>query len=331
MLTLKPDSVLNKRLFKLLQIVATFTLLGVVFYQAGLFSDSGQQRFLATLKNASLNLLVLSVLVGVLINLVSALKWHMLVRSQALGAGYWRIFAYYLVGQFYNMFLPTSVGGDVVRAYELGKFSGRQADSLASVFVERYTGVLTLLVVAAAAVLSQLSRFNQGFVVFSLVAFALGLGLIGWLVFDKRPYRWLRQVMVDMLPVTLKVFSKLDKLVDALDDYRTQPRVVMTAFVNSILFYFIAALNVYVTALVFNADVRFLDMLIATPIIMLLMNIPLSFGNIGLMEFAYTSIFTIVGYGAELGVAVALLMRLKSLFDGAMGGVMHPIFVTQKY
>jgi len=72
-------------------------------------------------------------------------------------------------------------------------------------------------------------------------------------------------------------------------------------------------------------------MLIATPIIMLLMNIPLSFGNIGLMEFAYTNIFLLMGYGAELGAAVAILMRLKSLFDGAMGGVFHPFFVTQKH
>ena len=109
---------MNKRLLKLLQIIVTLVLLAVVFYQAGLFSNEGQQRFLNILKNASLGLLTLSVLVGISINLVSALKWYMLTRAQALGAGYWRIFAYYLVGQFYNMFLPTSVGGDVVRAYE---------------------------------------------------------------------------------------------------------------------------------------------------------------------------------------------------------------------
>ncbi len=322
---------MNKRLFKLLQIVVTITLLGVVFYQAGLLSTEGQQRFIALLKNASLPLLILSVLVGVLINLVSAFKWFLLTQSQSLGAGYWRIFAYYLVGQFYNIFLPTSVGGDVVRSYELGKFSGRQADSLASVFVERYTGVLTLLLVAAAAVLSQLSRFNQGFVIVSLTMFALGLGLIGWLVIDKRPYNAVRAALLRKAPISAKVFAKLDTLVGSIDHYRAQPITIIVAFANSLLFYLVAALNVYVTALVFNADVRLVDMLIATPIIMLLMNIPLSLGNIGLMEFAYTSIFLAMGYGAELGAAVAILMRLKSLFDGALGGVLHPIFVTQKH
>jgi len=186
---------------------------------------------------------LLSVLVGIFINLLSAFKWFMLTQSQHLGAGFWRLFAYYLVGQFYNMFLPTSVGGDVVRSYELGRYSNRHADSLASVFVERYTGVLTLLIVAAAAVLSQLSRFNQGFVIVSLIAFACGLSVIGWLVVDKRPYQWLSDNIQRKLPFSAKVFTKLDKLVAALDSYRDQPKTITIAFINSMMFYIVAGLR----------------------------------------------------------------------------------------
>ena len=72
-------------------------------------------------------------------------------------------------------------------------------------------------------------------------------------------------------------------------------------------------------------------MLVATPIIMLIMNIPLSVGNIGLMEFAYAEVFTLMGYSPALGLSVAILMRIKSLVDGAMGGLLHPVFVTKKY
>ena len=49
------------------------------------------------------------------------------------------------------------------------------------------------------------------------------------------------------------------------------------------------------------------------------------------MEFAYTNVFMLMGYSAELGLSVALLMRLKSFVDGALGGVLHPLFVTQKH
>ncbi|NND81573.1 MAG: flippase-like domain-containing protein [Gammaproteobacteria bacterium] len=319
---------MNRKIFKILQIFITLALLTLVLHQAGLFAAEGRRAFVELLSGANFGYLFLSVLVGVLINMSSALKWFMLTRARGIAAGYWRIFCYYLIGQFYNQILPTSVGGDVVRSYQLGKFSGRQADALASVFVERYTGVLVLLLVAAVAVLSQSTVFDVPFVNASLTAFAIGLAGIAWLLFDQRLYRWVKQLVSAKLPLTGGVFAKLDKLLASVDVYKKNPTALMWAFINSLVFYFIAVLNVYVTALVFQIDVQFVHVLIATPIIMLIMNIPLSVGNIGLMEFAYVNVFQLLGYSPALALSVALLMRLKSLFDGAMGGLLHPFFIT---
>jgi len=165
----------------------------------------------------------------------------------------------------------------------------------------------------------------------SLCLFGLGLLTIGWLVFDQRPYRWVRNWVLDRFPAGEKVFLKVDKLRHSVDAFRENPRAIFVAFLNSVLFYIVAVFNVYITALVFNLDVSFTHMLIATPIIMVIMNLPISFGNIGLMEFAYTNVFLLIGYGPELGLSVALLMRLKSFVDGALGGVLHPLFVTEKH
>jgi len=283
------------------------------------------------LENADLRFLWLSIAIGVVVNLCSAMKWFMLTKSQGLGASYWRIFAYYVIGQFYNQVLPTSVGGDVVRSYELGKYSGRQADSLASVFVERYTGVLMLLMLAVAALITQFSRFSVGFVIASLFAFTIGLGLITWMLLDQRIYRATRAWITARISKTKLLFDKLDKLLASVNSYRDHPKAIYWAFINSFLFYAAAVINVYVTTLVFNIDVSLIDIAIATPIIMLIMNLPISIGNFGLMEGAYAGVFKLFGYDPLLGVSVALLMRLKSLVDGALGGVLHPIFVTQKH
>lgn len=321
---------MNQALFKSLQVLVTLALLTLVFYQVGLFSSEGRSGFLEVLKQARLDMLVLSFAVGVLINMSSALKWHMLVRARGIFASYWRIFCYYLIGQFYNQILPTSVGGDVVRSYQLGKYSGRQADALASVFVERYTGVLVLLLAASLAVISQLTLFGVKFVLLSLFGFSLALGFVAWMLLDQRLYLWVRRHSVNRLSFTAMVFDKLDKLLESVVVYRHNPQAVMWAFVNSLLFYFIAVLNVYVTCLVFDINVSFTDMLVATPIIMLIMNIPLSVGNLGLMEFAYISVFQLLGYSPALALSVALLMRIKSLFDAAIGGIMHPFFIENR-
>lgn len=321
---------MKKSYYKILQILITILLVILVSYQAGLWSTSGRDVFAKMLINANLTLLIVAVVFGVIVNLLSAFKWYLLCRSQQLNAGFWRVFVYYVIGQFYNMFLPTSVGGDVVRSYQLGKFTGRQSDSLASVFVERYTGVLTLLLVAAIAMLTQISRLDSRLVIFCIVFFAIVLSFVTWFVVDPRPYQWMKMQALARWTRLQGVFSKLDRLVLSIDAYRHQPFVLAVAFLNSVLFYLVAVMNVYLCALVFNLNVLFLDVLIATPIIMLIMNIPLSFGNIGFMELGYSTMFALMGYGPELGLSIAILMRFKSLFDALIGGILSPIFVTQK-
>lgn len=301
----------------------------MVAYQVGLFSAEGRQQFIDLLVQADLFWLIVSVIVGLLVTASSAFKWLCLVKAQQVVVGYWRLFAYYLVGQFYNLFLPTSVGGDVMRSYELGKYSGQQARALASVFVERYTGVLVLLALAVVAVLARLSTFALNYVIACLVVFTIGLGAMAWVIFDRRIYNKLHQYLVSKWPVTDKLFSKLEKLLESIHEYRDQPSAIVIAFLNSLLFYFLAVVNVYVTALVFDHQLSFIDMLIATPIIMLIMNLPISIGNFGLMEFGYASIFQLMGYEPVLGLSVALLMRAKSLFDGALGGILHPFYIVR--
>lgn len=319
----------RQSLFKLIRLLISLGLLGLVVYLSGLFEAQGRAEFVAQLRGADPVFLLISVLAGIVVNMSSALKWHWLARANGLVVGYWRIFSYYVIGQFYNLFLPTSVGGDVVRSYELGRFTGNQSASLASVFVERYTGVVTLLVFAFMAFFIQLSIFNVDFVVVSLVFFALVLALIAWVVFDPRPYLYLRRYCVLRWTRLESLFVKLDKLVLSINDYRNQPKAIYLAFFNSVVFYALATANVFVSSLVFEPQVQWLHALAATPIIMLIMNIPLSVGNIGLMEFAYTSVFALLGYDPALGLSIALLMRAKSLIDGAMGGVLQPFFVTQ--
>ena len=322
---------MSRAVLKISQYLITFALLAFVLHQAGLFNHEGQAKLLELFKGANVAYLIASVFLGVVVNLVSSFKWYCLTRSQGMSAGFGRIFAYYVVGQFYNLFLPTSVGGDVVRSYELGKFTGRQSDALASVFVERYTGVLTLLVVAALAVLGQLSRFNQDFIIFSLLGFGLLLGLMAWLVLDLRPIYYVRDKLIEVSSNFIGIFKKLENLLNAVSSYKTNKVALVIAFMNSLLFYFFAALNVYLTTLIFQFDIRLVDILIATPIIMLIMNIPLSIGNIGLMEFAYVNVFIIMGYSPSLALSVALTMRFKSLIDGVLGAILQPIFVTQKH
>ena len=120
-----------------------------------------------------------------------------------------------------------------------------------------------------------------------------------------------------------ELFSKIAKIQAAVHDYKTDQTALWIAMLNSLIFYFFAVLNVWVSAMAFNQDVHFIAILVAVPAILLIMNLPVSIGGIGLMEFAYTFTFDIIGYSSALGLSTALLIRMKTFLDGGVGGLVH--------
>lgn len=313
---------------KVIRVVVTILLLALVIYLAGLFDADKRVELWQTLKNPNWFWLVICIVVGFLVNLSSAIKWWMLANAGGLKVGLLRTWAYYMVGMFYNLILPTSVGGDVVRAYELGKYSQNQSMSLASVFVERYTGVVVLLLLSLVAVFINATEFNVPIITYSLLIFSVALAGLGWLAFDGRSLRLFKKLFGGFHSIIDKVFTKIEKLHNAVLVFRKNKGALSWAFINSFIFYALAVLNVFTTAKAFELNIDVQAIILATPVIMLLMNIPLSIGNHGIMEFSFTMTFELLGLGAILGLSTALLIRLKSFIDGGIGAALHPIYST---
>ncbi len=315
-------------MLKSLRYIFTFLLVALVLYMAGVFDPEKRAELLSVLSQPDWFWLLICVLVGFLVNLSSAVKWWMLARAANLKVGLLRCLAYYLIGMFYNLILPTSVGGDVVRAFELGKYTQRKAKAMASVFVERYSGVVVLWLLSVIAVIVNARTFNVPAITYSLAAFSVALGMLGWLAFDGRVLFWFKQRFAHWHSFIGKIFAKVEKLHEAVVQYKGNKNALSWAFINSMIFYGLAILNVYTTARVFTPELDFMTIVVATPVIMLMMNIPLSIGNHGIMEAAFTITFEILGLGSILGLSTALLIRLKSIVDGAIGASLHPYFST---
>ena len=82
---------------------------------------------------------------------LSAWRWWLLLRPVALAVPYLRMVAFYFIGMFFNIFLPTIVGGDAVKAILLARETGAPARSTMSVFMERNVGLFALLTIATVA------------------------------------------------------------------------------------------------------------------------------------------------------------------------------------
>ena len=303
--------------------MVTLLLLGWVAHKAGLLHSDGRARFWNLVTGIQIHFLAASVGIGILLNLASAFKWQMLLRSQRTMIGLWRLFAYYVIGQFYNLILPTSMGGDVVRMHCVARHCADGYAAVASVFVERFTGMVTLVVLSAAAVLVNLKTFNLPLITVSLLAVTALIGAIGWMVLDPRPFRILRRLFLQRAKILNRLADKIEQFQAAVAAYGATRGALAVAFANSLVFYLLAIVNVWVSSKAFDSEVHFQHMVVATPVIMLIMNLPVSIGGLGLMEFAYVFTFELMGYGATLGLSTGLLMRVKTLLDGFWGGTLQ--------
>lgn len=135
-------------------------------------------RVQATFANLRVELWLsaLAVLLG--LQVVSGLRWWILARPLGFHGSAARFTGIYFIGMFFNLILPTAVGGDVIRAWYLDDNSGRRASAFLSVLMDRLSGLVVLLCLACVAQL--FSPNNLPHWIGASVWLTVGSGVLGW-------------------------------------------------------------------------------------------------------------------------------------------------------
>jgi len=311
----------KKRLQSIFTLVLTLVLLFLVIRRVGL------EELLTTLRGADPVWLAISICLSPFLILVSVIKWRLLLNSQGIEVPTWRLYALYLVGRFFNYFLPTNFGGDVVRGYALGKYTQHGAQAMASVFMERFTGFVMLVVFAVVASLTNLDIIRE-----TSLAPAVGLAvliLVGvlWLILDIRPLNLLAGLI--RFPFAQKFIEKLRKFHNSINAYRKDRKVLVIALFWSTIFMILAILNVYTSAKAFGQEVSLAEVSVITPIILCVAMVPITINGLGIQEWAYVLLFSWVGMPESLGLSTILFIRAKDVTLALIGGLLYPVLAIK--
>ncbi len=197
------------------------------------------ERFLGTLLSARFSYIALALVVYLLSQILSAGRWMVLARPLGFEEPFGEIVVYYLIGMFFNLFAPGTVGGDVSRVYylarndkthgEKGGWAVSTVPAAVSVFMDRAVG-MTALVWLGAIGLVMFPEYPVPAPIRSLT-FALAVGLVVAAALVPLFRRFLPE---DGHPVVVKLRF-------ALRAYRTQRSVIPKAIVFSFLLHLIQA------------------------------------------------------------------------------------------
>lgn len=321
---------MKKSLKTYIKWLLTIALIIFAVYKAGLFEESGRNKFIHTLADVRIGYLLLSIFVVFLINLSSSIKWYMLLLTRKIKVGLWRLYAYYNIGRFFNLIFPTSFGGDVVRIMQVGKYTGEKETVAASVVVERFTGMLTMVLFAAIAIFLNIEFVHKTWLTLTMLAGILAISLLAWLIFHPGSMALFQKIFGKKLSIIDKIFGKIEKIREPIFKFKNDKKAIRWAMINSVIFQLLAVFNVWTSALAFSNELTFINALIVVPVILFIMNIPFSIGGIGLMEFAFVFTLPLFGVSDALALSTALLIRAKIILDSLIGGIIYSIMDAEE-
>ena len=286
-----------------------------------LYRNTPLQQIAAVLAQSKF---VFLLLVGgiILINIgLSALKWRVLLLSDQIDIPLGKLAVSYMIGGFFNLFLPSNIGGDSYRIYDVMRQSGQGARTAASVFADRFSGFIALTIFSLAASAFVAMRVDQPYLILlPLVVFAC-LTLALYLLWLKTPVLWLLRVTrLDRFP---RLIGFCEKFFSALGHYGSETGTLVKVMLLSFAFQFFLIVSVYLMALAINATVPFVYFLAFVPLITLMEAIPISIYGIGVRDMGYVFFFQYAGMGEAYTRSLAIVFLAVTICYSMLGGLLY--------
>jgi uncharacterized protein (TIRG00374 family) len=248
---------------------------------------------------------------------VRAYRWGLLVWALGVDASWWRLVGLYFVGAFFGLFLPTGVGGDAVKMYELSRDDGKAAPAISSVLVDRFLGLFVLFAMALLALVGSYELVPPE--VRILIAVVFVGSMIGVALLLQRAWieAWGRRLGLNRL---LGRFKILRELYDSIHLYGTTALLRATAV--SVVWNLLLILGYYLLGLAVGIELSLGIYFLLVPLISALLVVP-SIGGLGIREGATIFLFKQVGTGESQALALALAYDLTLIISALVGAIIY--------
>jgi uncharacterized protein (TIRG00374 family) len=251
-------------------------------------------------------LLALAMVLYAVILGISTWRWRVLLQAQGFAAPLADLSASYLVATFFNNFLPSNIGGDVIRVRDSSRLTGSTTTSLAVVAIDRILGLGALYALALAAyVLGGPSVRHLAGARAVLLGLGLVFGTMAYVFF--RPGIARRVVSASGLarfPWALKRFETVQAAVHV---YRQQVAAVWVAFLGSVALQTLVVFFYYYVARALRIPLPLSACFLMVPLCSLVQTVPVSFNGWGIRESVFILYFSQVGLPRDSALAFSLV------------------------
>jgi uncharacterized protein (TIRG00374 family) len=305
---------MKRYLILLVKAILSLGLLGLLVWI--MRKDIG--RICWELKQVNLFYFIFAFLLYLVAMVAISIRWQLILATHQTHLGFKKVVALNFIGIFFNNFFPTSVGGDVVKAFYTSRLSQKNLESYAAVLFDRFIGLVTIFFLSGLAlpfVYRNLETHSLVFIVI-LIIFSLFSCIF---LFNRAWARNLRFLLTILRFFQLE--QKLRRAYDVLHSYTKSAKVIRPAFIYSVLAQIVSIISIYLLALAISAKLDLGILFAVIPIIGALSMLP-SLNGLGIRENAYV-IFLGGVMGKEKAFTLSLLFLSFLVLTSIIGGMIY--------
>lgn len=287
----------KKNILKLLKLAFG---LGVIVF---LFSKTSVREFVQLLTHANYVYFILSIILYILGQIICTKKWMVISEKLNFDYPFVNYLRWYFLGMFYNTFLPTNIGGDVVKIAKMndGKDFGLKR-AVISVLTDRITGLYVLIFFILLGAIFFHSEFFVNILNFSIV-FSGVVGLVIFAYFVKHK---------DLIP---DKYEEIYNFVTGLFEKKCVVRIILLSLVFHI---FVIFIHCFIASM-YNISLPFSFYLILYSITAIISSLPVSINGIGIKEFAYVYLLKLFSIDTSTGILFSMTFSMVVLFSSMLG------------
>jgi glycosyltransferase 2 family protein len=318
-MTRTPESPRGARAW-LLPVVKLCVSIGLI---ALLLSRIDMGQFWAMARTAAPSWLLAALALYLLMILASAWRWNLLLKAQGLVFRFRALTSSFLVATFFNNFLPSNIGGDVVRIRDTAPAAGSKTLATTVVLIDRGIGLLGLVLLAAVGATAVPRLVDGGAAGPSLLwggFLAATVLAAGTLLKPQLVPRLLQPVRV-LHPAW--VDARLGRLGEALAGFRQAPGALLGCFAGAVAVQAILVGFYLAIARSLNVPVSFAELAVIVPISFLVQMIPVSINGFGVREATFGFYFSRLGLPLESALLVSFVGAALIMLFSVSGGVAY--------
>ncbi len=309
---------MRKKILSLtIRIVVSAGIIAYIFTRP----DTSFSTIAATIGNIDISWFIYALLVYQIAILASSYRWQMLMKAQDIEISYLRSMGLNYLGCFFNNFMLSLTGGDVVKAYYATKLTeARKTEVVTIVFVDRLLGIAGLAVIGTVSSLFVLGNAKMHSAVIVIMCVVFMFMIFGILAFNKTLVKKFGKRVSHS-----RFMEVLKKVYDAVYFYKSRKKVLVIALMLSVVIWTCLISINLLLARGLNVTLAPGYFFVFIPAINAISAIPITLAGWGLREEMYQQFFKAVGIHGTVAVSLSISYAATMILWSLVGGVLYAL------